>query len=157
MECWGPPGGSRSAVRRLQSWPGLSSSARRVPRLVLARPHHSTRELRLLLFSHLVGGGMGEAKAMWGTETQRRCRRSTVWFLQEAALIHTPCQGLKVAMASSLGGVVERDRRGRALVPTERAREGVPRVALLTNAPAPYRIEFTNELARRCSILVVFD
>ena len=35
--------------------------------------------------------------------------------------------------------------------------QGAPRVALLTNAPAPYRTEFFNELARRCNLLVVFD
>ncbi len=33
----------------------------------------------------------------------------------------------------------------------------VLRVALLTNAPAPYRTEFFNELARLCTLLVVFD
>ena len=32
-----------------------------------------------------------------------------------------------------------------------------PRVALLTNAPTPYRTEFLNELARRCHLLVAFD
>ena len=32
-----------------------------------------------------------------------------------------------------------------------------PRVALLTNAPAPYRTAFFNELARYCRLLVVFD
>ena len=33
----------------------------------------------------------------------------------------------------------------------------LPRVALLTNAPAPYRTEFFAELAKRCQLLVVFD
>ena len=33
----------------------------------------------------------------------------------------------------------------------------LPRVALLTNAPAPYRTEFFAELAKRCRLLVVFD
>jgi glycosyltransferase involved in cell wall biosynthesis len=31
------------------------------------------------------------------------------------------------------------------------------RVALLTNAPAPYRTELFNELAERCGLLVIFD
>jgi len=30
-------------------------------------------------------------------------------------------------------------------------------VALLTNAPAPYRTPFFNELAMRCRLLVIFD
>ena len=33
----------------------------------------------------------------------------------------------------------------------------VPRVALLTNAPAPYRTAFYNELGKRCHLLVAFD
>jgi glycosyltransferase involved in cell wall biosynthesis len=37
------------------------------------------------------------------------------------------------------------------------AEHRAPRVALLTNAPAPYRTQFLNELARRCNLLVVFD
>jgi glycosyltransferase involved in cell wall biosynthesis len=32
-----------------------------------------------------------------------------------------------------------------------------PAVALLTNAPAPYRTAFFNELAKQCRLLVVFD
>ena len=32
-----------------------------------------------------------------------------------------------------------------------------PSVALLTNAPAPYRTPLLNELARRCRLLVMFD
>ena len=32
-----------------------------------------------------------------------------------------------------------------------------PSVALLTNAPAPYRTPFFNQLARRCRLLVIFD
>ena len=31
------------------------------------------------------------------------------------------------------------------------------RIALLTNAPAPYRAAFFNELAERCHLLIVFD
>src|ERR1039458_3616511 len=33
----------------------------------------------------------------------------------------------------------------------------MPRVALLTNQPAPYRTAFLNELAKSCRLLVVFD
>ena len=35
--------------------------------------------------------------------------------------------------------------------------DGGLRVALLTNAPAPYRTEFLNELASHCQLRVVFD
>jgi hypothetical protein len=35
--------------------------------------------------------------------------------------------------------------------------EGGLRVVLMTNQPAPYRIAFLNELARRCRLLVTFD
>lgn len=35
--------------------------------------------------------------------------------------------------------------------------DGVLRVVLLTNSPAPYRTEFFNELARCCRLLITFD
>lgn len=43
------------------------------------------------------------------------------------------------------------------MTPTVQPAGDVPRVALLTNAPAPYRTEFLNDLASRCHLLVVFD
>lgn len=48
-------------------------------------------------------------------------------------------------------------KRNKRVKLTGKASDGVLRVALLTNAPAPYRTEFLNELAKRCRLLVAFD
>src|SRR5580658_8006713 len=43
------------------------------------------------------------------------------------------------------------------MAPRVKTAKGGLRVVLMTNQPAPYRIAFLNELARRCHLLVTFD